>query len=69
MLASSGIDVQMRLREGDAAEEILRESERDYDLIVMGFRGIKESARPTLGTQAVKVIQKSMCSVLAWKGC
>ena len=68
ILACFGIDAGMSLREGHAAEEILRESERGYDLIVMGFRGLKEATRPTLGSQTIKVMQHSTIPVVAWKG-
>ncbi len=67
ILAKYGIEAKVRLREGDAVEEILREAERDYDLIVMGFRGRKDPTRPTLGRKAIGVIQRSKIPILVIK--
>ena len=63
ILDGYGIESKVKLREGNAAEEILKESERDYDLIVMGRKGRR---RASLGKQAVHVIRHSKISVLLY---
>jgi len=58
------IDTQIRLREGDVAEEILKESERDYDLIIISRSSRKKYA---LGPYAKKIVEESKIPVLIMK--
>jgi len=64
ILTKYGIKSQIRLREGQAAEEILKESERNYDLIVVGLRGRKAQRKSTIGRQALKIARYAKVSVL-----
>lgn len=53
------------MREGDAAEEILRYADEiDADLIVMGSRGLSTFGKLLLGSVSQKVINNATCSVL-----
>lgn len=65
ILAKYNIEAKVKLREGHAAEEILKESENDYDLIVMGTGGRKGSKKDTLGRQTRRVIKQARIPVLA----
>lgn len=64
VLKKYDIDAQIRLREGDVAEEILKESERDYDLLIM-----RKSSRKkyVLGPYSKRVLEKSKIPVLLLK--
>jgi len=59
-----GVTAKIRLREGDVAEEILKESERDYDLIVMRRSSRKKYS---LGPYTKRVLEKSKIPVLTIK--
>lgn len=65
ILAKYNIQAKVKLREGQAAEEILREAESDYDLIVMGTGGRKGDKKDTLGRQTRRVIRQAKIPVLA----
>lgn len=67
ILASYGLEARVRLREGHAAEEILKEAENDYDLIIMGHRGRKNKKKPFLSRQARRVIRQAKIPVLVIK--
>lgn len=67
ILARYDIVAKVKLREGHAAEEILKEAEYDYDLIIMGHRGWKNEKKSTLGRQARRVILQSKIPVLVIK--
>lgn len=68
ILAKAGIKAKIKLRTGNAADEIIKESERDFDLIVLGLRGRKAGAKNTVGRQAKEVLIRAKCSVLAVRG-
>jgi len=65
ILGKYGIEAKIKLREGQAAGEILKEAENDYDLIVMGTGGRKGDKKDTLGRQARRVIRQAKIPVLA----
>jgi len=65
ILAKYGIDAKIKLREGNAAKEILKEAKNDYDLIVMGTGGRKGDKKKTLGRQTRRVIREANIPVLA----
>jgi len=65
ILAKYNIQAKVKLREGQAAEEILKEEENDYDLIVMGTGGRKGDKKNTLGRQTRRVIRQAKIPVLA----
>ena len=65
ILAKYNIQAKVKLREGQAAEEILKELENDYDLIVMGTGGRKGDKKNTLGRQTRRVIRQAKIPVLA----
>lgn len=62
------VRVEHRLREGDAADEILRlAAEAPCDLIVMGTHGRKGVSRLLMGSVAEAVLRKAPCPVLTAK--
>lgn len=61
-----GIVAKRKIREGNAAEEILKESER-YDLIVMGALGRKSSGRFLIGNVAFHVVTHAKKPVLIYR--
>lgn len=64
-LRSAGRRVEMKLREGDPAAEIVAAARDDgADLIVMGSRGHTGIARLVLGGVAHSVLTHAQCSVL-----
>lgn len=64
-LAQDGRPVQLEVREGDAAAEIVAAAgERKTDLIVIGTRGHTGLTRMLLGSVARKVLVHAPCSVL-----
>jgi len=67
ILASYSMEARVKLREGHVAEEILKEAENGYDLIIMGHRGWKSEKNPTLGRQARRVIRQAKIPVLVIK--
>lgn len=67
-LADVSGEVQTKMREGDPAEEIIAESEEfDYDLIIMGSKGLGVFARALLGSVSSKVLNHSKTNVLIVK--
>ena len=65
ILAGYKLDAKVKLREGDASEEILTEAKNDYDLVVMGMGGRKADVKETLGRQTRRVIRAASAPVLA----
>lgn len=65
ILIKHGIEAKIKLREGNAAKEILKEAKNDYDLIVMGRGGRKGDKKKTLGRQTRRVIREANIPVLA----
>lgn len=62
------IKVETKLRKGDPAEEILDEAEEfDYDLIVMGSKGLGMFSRALLGSVSSKVLNHTDTNVLIIK--
>ena len=60
--------VETRLRQGDAAEEILSSAEElGCDLIVMGTHGRSGLGRLLMGSVAESVLRKARCPVLTVK--
>src|SRR5208282_817778 len=63
-----GIDMELRVAEGDAPAEILRSAKAiGCDLIVMGTHGRTGLGRLLLGSVAEEVMRKATCPVLAVK--
>ena len=61
--------MEHRLREGDAAEEVLRVADDvGADLIVMGTHGRTGLGRVLMGSVAEAVLRGSRCPVLVVKG-
>jgi len=65
ILAKYAVEAKIKLREGQAAEEILKEAENDYDLIIMGAGGRKGDKKETIGRQTRRVIRQAKIPVLA----
>ncbi len=64
-LKKSGWDVRVLIREGSAAEEIIKAAkELNTDLIVVGSRGLGVVSSFLLGSVSHKVIKYAPCSVL-----
>lgn len=62
------LEVEYRTKEGDAAEEILREAEETRsELIVMGTHGRTGLRRLLAGSIAETVLRKAPCPVLAFR--
>lgn len=60
--------VETKLRKGDPAEEILKETEEyDYDLIVMGSKGLGIFTRALLGSVSSKILNHTETNVLIVK--
>lgn len=63
-LLSRGVESEMKVEQGEAADEILREAEAGgYDLIVTGTRGHGPVARLVLGSVSRKVAEHALCPV------
>ncbi len=63
-----GIDVQAEVREGYAAEEIIKAAEkRESDLIVMGTYGWKGMSKAIMGSTTNRVITHANCPILVVK--
>lgn len=61
-----GIETDFIVKCGDPADQIIREAEKNYDLLVVGFRGA--NARfPGMGSIAEKILHISPCPVLVVK--
>lgn len=68
LLGKKGQDVRFRLREGEPADEILREAEDpEYDLIITGTRGHTGLKRFWVGSVAQEVALHAPCSILVAK--
>lgn len=62
------IKVETKLRKGNPAEEILDEAEEfDYDLIIMGSKGLGMFSRALLGSVSSKVLNHTDTNVLIVK--
>ncbi len=62
------IEAKTKIRKGNAAQEILKESEEGYDLLVIGFMGMKGIADFLLGGVAVRVVEYSKIPTLIVRG-
>ncbi len=67
-LDCSGIHTEKKVTTGDAHPKIVEIAEAgDYDLIVMGHRGLNPVKRLFIGSVAKRVIEDAPCSVLIVK--
>jgi len=67
-LDHQGVTVESKITLGEAAEQILSHSQdENFDLIVMGSRGLSGAKRFLLGSVAQKVIADAVCPVLVVK--
>lgn len=61
----SSVKVKTKLKKGNPAEEILNEVEaNDYDLIVMGSRGLGTFSKTLLGSVSSRVLNHTRINVL-----
>lgn len=60
-------DVNTKLRKGNLADEILLEAEEEYDLIILGSRGLGVFSRSFLGSVSNKVLNHTRMNVLVIK--
>ena len=64
-LRERGIESEMKVANGDPAEEILKEARQGgYDLLIVGTRGLGPVGRLLLGSVSSKVADRSPCPVL-----
>lgn len=61
-----GVSVDFIVKRGKPEEEILREAEKGYDLLIVGGRD-KPISIPGLGHIAEAIVKKARCSVLVVK--
>ena len=65
ILKAAGVEPLLLLREGDPAEEIVQAAkEGEFDLIVMGHRGLSPVKAFLLGSVSNRVVAHAPCSVL-----
>lgn len=70
ILKRMGIEAGTKLREGDAAEEILREAKKGrYNLVVTGSRGLSKLERLVMGHVSMNVLEKAETNVLIVRNC
>ncbi|MEE8168153.1 MAG: universal stress protein [Candidatus Hydrothermarchaeales archaeon] len=62
------LKIETKMREGYADEEIVKESEEGYDLIIIGAIGRRGLKRFLLGQTAVKILKYARISVLVVRG-
>jgi nucleotide-binding universal stress UspA family protein len=57
-LRERGIDAETKIRHGDPAEELIREAtEGDYDIVVVGSRGLGPVGQLLLGSVSRKLVK------------
>jgi nucleotide-binding universal stress UspA family protein len=65
LLRSQRVSVNVRIDEGDPANEIISEAERgQYDLVVVGATGVRDLKHRMLGSVSSKIAWNAPCSVL-----
>jgi nucleotide-binding universal stress UspA family protein len=64
-LRDRGIESEMKMDHGDPAEQILAEAKAgEYDLVVVGSRGLGPVGRLVLGSVSTAVVENAPCPVL-----
>src|SRR5581483_9446855 len=63
-LAQKGVAAETKVVFGDPADEIVREAESGYDLVVVGTRGLGPLAQHLLGSVSRRVAKRAPCPVL-----
>lgn len=64
-LRDLGVEPALHIKEGDPGETIVREAASgDYDLVVMGSRGLTDLEGVLMGSTAHHVLSESGCPVL-----
>ncbi len=65
ILESKGLDVTLQIETGNVSDTILRTAEdQNYDLIVVGSRGLGDIKRFFLGSDSDKISKHAHCPVL-----
>jgi len=54
------------VKSGDPADQVIKEAEKNYNLLVVGFRGA-HAKFPGIGSIAEKILKRSPCPVLVVK--
>jgi nucleotide-binding universal stress UspA family protein len=68
ILSDLKLKTKIKLRTGDATEEILKEAAGDFDLIIMGLRGRKVDRKKEVGRHTRDILARAKTSVLAVRG-
>lgn len=64
LFEKQGINVSSKIEQGTVADKIIDEARKsNYDLIIMGTKGVSHRKRQTLGSVALKVVQYAHCPV------
>jgi len=64
---TAGVKFRTKITQGQAAEMILKELRRDFDLVVMGSRGHSALGGMLIGSVTQKVMREASCPVLVVK--
>ncbi len=64
---TAGVKFRTKITQGRAAEMILKELRRDFDLVVMGSRGHSPLGGMLIGSVTQKVMREAYCPVLVVK--
>lgn len=65
--SNEGVELDTVMASGDPSEEILKLSKQDYDLLVLGSRGLSRVKAFLLGSVSGRVSHYSKCPVLIVK--
>ncbi len=63
---NEGIKAEFIVKSGDPADQIIKEAEKTYELLVVGFRGV-HAKFPGIGSIAEKILHRAPCPVLVVK--
>jgi nucleotide-binding universal stress UspA family protein len=63
---NEGIKADFIVKSGDPADQIIKEAEKTYDLLVVGFRGA-HAKFPGIGSIAEKILHRAPCPILVVK--
>ncbi|MBI2183518.1 MAG: universal stress protein [Thaumarchaeota archaeon] len=65
--SNEGVEIDSLMTSGDPSEELLKASRQDYDLVVLGSRGLSRVKAFLLGSVSSRVSHYAKCPVLIVK--